>query len=78
MLFEMLISTDTDTCVHSQRFGAFHQLWEPIARLPDKNSSGEGHAALASGSEGSSHQLVDGVLFIGVGHHYTVIFGTLI
>lgn len=78
---DFLICVDTVnievTCVDTQGSGALHQLWEPFTRLPDKNSSGESHTALASCSEGCTHELVDGVLFVGIRHHHAMVLGTL-
>lgn len=65
------------TSIHAQRLGSLHQLWQPLLGFADKNGGGERHAALAGRPEGGTHQLVDGVLLVGVGHHHAVVLGSL-
>lgn len=70
-------NTKEVTCIDAQRLGALHQLRQPLLGLADEYGRGERHAALAGRPEGGAHQLVDGVLLVGVGHHHAVVLGSL-
>ena len=69
----------------SRRFAARRATWggaaapahlgQPLARLAHQHGRGERHAPLARRTEGRAHQLVDGVLLVGVRHDDAVVLG---
>ena len=68
-------------CLHAlvnfELLSTIHDLWDPVPCLPHEHCRGERHAALACSTKGSTHQLIDGVLLIGIRHDHTVVLSTL-
>jgi len=64
------------TSVHLELLDFLDKVWDPILGVADKHSSGQSHAALSSSTEGSTDQLVQSVLLVGIRHNDTVVFGS--
>ena len=72
----IFIRNSTQTGVDLQFAAELDQIGDPVLCLADKHSRRECHAALASGTECSTDQLVQRGRLVGIGHHNTVVLGS--
>ncbi len=56
--------------------GTLSELREPSLGLTDEDSGGESHAALTGSTEGSTSELVEGGLLVGVRHDSAMVLGS--
>lgn len=71
------VERESGTCIHSQSLGSLHQVRQPAPRLAHQDGRGQSHAALPRCPEGCTHQLVQSVLLVGIGHHHAMVLGSL-
>lgn len=58
-----------------EALGLLDDLRDPLGGVSDHDNDGDGHAALAGGTEAGTDDSVNGILFVGVWHHDGVILG---
>lgn len=64
-----------ETAVDAEALGAFREVGEPFFRLADHDEGRQGHAALAGGSKGGSHNGVEELVLVAVGEDGSVVLG---
>mmetsp|Transcript_103693 Transcript_103693/g.143435 ORF Transcript_103693/g.143435 Transcript_103693/m.143435 type:complete len:366 (-) Transcript_103693:8-1105(-) len=60
----------------SQSLGLLDNFGNPFSRVTNENNNGNSHASLTGGTEASTNEGIDGILFLGIGHNDSVVLGT--